>query len=142
MVAQYRSLFAALDEPEVPAVPSGFARRVMSRVAAARERESAWQSRLLAAAVAVAAGAAILLTGGRLPLPGWPEVTDLSLAGALSSLWATMADLGEGAALQGGEWLAGLPTGPGLVAFVLAILAADLWLAYRWRGLARVNGAR
>ena len=139
-VARTGELFAALDQPAIPAVPAGFALRVMSRVAESRQRQLAWQSRLLAAAIAVAACAALLFAGGSVPMPGLPEVTDLSFAGVLSSVWATLADLGEGAGLQGVQWVPGLPTGPAWVVLVLAVLALDLSLAYRWRGLARANG--
>ena len=138
-LALQRRLFALLAEPALPEAPAGLTAAVMRRVAAERARAQRWQTRV-AAAAALAASAAAVLAWGEMASGAWPSLEGLSLAGLGESLLATWAGLGATVAELGGEWLAVLPSGPAALAGVVALLAANAVLAYRWRGLARPTG--
>ncbi|MBM4039859.1 MAG: hypothetical protein FJ290_15240 [Planctomycetes bacterium] len=136
VVASYRALFAALAEPALPGVRAGFAAGVLARAAAAERRRRAWQALALAAALFVAVGAGVLVRWGGLPA----EVADVgdtapSLDGWRAA-WASVVEFIEGAAATGSDWLRVAPGGACALALLAAGVAAQLFLAYRWRTLA------
>ena len=141
-VAGYRALFAALDEPALPAPPADFAARVAARVAAGRRRRALWQSGVLAAAVAIAAAVGLLA--------GWDDAV-ATVSGPLSTIGTTeglsdaaagLLDVASGLIGWLGEALTLAPGGLLVAAGVAVLLGADLLLAYHWRRLARLDGSR
>ena len=156
LVARYRRLFAALDEPAVPEPPPTLVGAVMARVAASRARRECWLRWGATAAVAVAAVAVALVGWGQVASVEWLPLADAGPAAAAESLWDGMTAVAEGASAEalaerasgaaewaetwGGEWLAAVPGASLLVAAALALLAGNAALAWRWRGLAALNG--
>jgi len=139
LVAGYRRLFAALDEPSIPEVPAGLVAGTMGRLAAARRRRQRWQAWVTAAAILIVGSAALLLAWDELAPTAWADVGSLAPAEVWSAVWETTVELVESLTARGGEWLSTLPGGPVAMVVLLAMLGANFLLAYRWRALARVN---
>lgn len=141
-VESYRQLFSVLAEPALPEVPRGFAARSLALIAAAQRRRRAWQALAIAAAVAIAGAAGALLAGGALP----PEVS--AVADAMLSLdwwqaaWQSVGELAGQVAAAGGGWLRLVPGGPLVLVLMAGALACELFLAYRWRTVARGDAAK
>ncbi|HUT32530.1 MAG TPA: zf-HC2 domain-containing protein [Planctomycetota bacterium] len=135
VLSSYRTLFAALAEPALPAMRADFAAGVLARAATAERRRRAWQALTLAAALFVAVGAAVLVRWGGLP----DEAAVADVAPSLDgwrAAWDSVVEFVEGAAATAGDWLRVVPGGALALALLAAGLAAQLILAYRWRTLA------
>lgn len=139
-VAAYGRLFEALGRPAIPP-PARLVSGVLRAVAAAERRRARWQAVVMAAAVLVATGALVLLAWQDAALGAWGDLAGLGSAETWESAWPSVTALGEGICAWAAEGLAAAPGGAVAVAAVLLLLAVDALLAYRWRFLARLNGA-
>jgi len=140
LVARYRRLFTVLEEPAIPQAPSNLVGAVMRRVAAERARSEKWQRWVAAAAVALVVAGATFLAWGQMASAEWLAPSDLSLTGAGQALAEFLEEVGELRVEWSGEWLPTVSGAPALVVVALVLLGANAALAYRWRGLARLNG--
>ena len=142
VVDTYQALFAALAVPALPEASASFVVGALARVAAARRRRRAWQAVAIAAAIAAAAVTAVLLTGACVPGEVSAVADAAESAGSWQTAWASATALVSGAAAGGADWLQAIPGGPGALALIVAALGIELFLAYRWRALARVEANR
>ncbi len=142
VVATYRQLFAAMARPAIPPVPSGFAARVLARIESAQRRRRAWQAVALTAGLLLVGGAAALITWGGLPemLPSAAEA--VPPIDTWRGAWESVVRLAEGAAAASCDWLAAVPSGLMALALLAVALAAQVFLAYRWRMLASPHGTK
>jgi anti-sigma factor RsiW len=157
VVARYRRLFGALDAPAVPAPPPTLVPAVLARVSAARARRERWVRRIaVAALVAVALGAGIAGWGYVSEAAEWAFVTHPEPAAPAQTWWEALLAFGqavwsqavaesadsaaEQAQAAAERWLGAVPAVPLLIVAALALLAGNASLAWRWRGLAALNG--
>jgi anti-sigma factor RsiW len=135
-VQAWRHLFAALDEPELPGPPPGFAPAVLRRVAQARVRRRRLQTFVAAAAVVLACGGAVLWALPDLPAAASSHARHL----AEPAPWAAAADaftqFAAGTSAAAEAALAHLPGAAILAGALAALMALNAALAYRWRSLA------
>jgi len=141
-VAGYRRLFAALDEPAIPQAPPALVAAVMRRVATARERQRRAQAVVATAAMLLIGCVGALVAWGRLAGTDWLTVDDLSPLASAQALWQCVWGVAQWATAWGDQWLPAMPGSPLAIVACLALLAANVALAYRWRELARVNGTQ
>ena len=71
----------------------------------------------------------------------WPDVSQLDPLASAVALGDAVTALGESTLSWGGEWVPSAPGGPLLLGVVMMMLVANLALAWRWRAVARLNGA-
>ncbi|MBM4032962.1 MAG: hypothetical protein FJ291_14405 [Planctomycetes bacterium] len=140
MVATYRRLFAALAEPAIPPVRPRLAAGVLARVEAAQRRRSVWQAVALAAALFVVGAAAALLTWGGIPQELSAAADSAPSLDAWTAAWGSVVGLAEAAAAESSEWLRVVPGGAAMLALLVAALAAQGFLVYRWRAPASLDG--
>lgn len=133
----YRGLFAALASPVIPATPARLTGAVLAGVAVARRRRKLLQTAVLAAALLVGVGVALLAGWGAVDAAPLQAFAEWDLNAVWHSTSGAIADLAEqGAAVGAESAVLSLP-----VFGLLALLAitADALLLWRWRGLATVE---
>lgn len=138
--SRYRRLFLLLEDPAVPEASPALTAAVMRRVAAGRARDQRWQRWVAAAAVALVVAAGTLLAWGHVGAAHWLPDAELSLTGLGQSLAEVLEGLGEWRLEWSIEWMPTLPGAPVVGLIGLALLVGNAALAWRWRGLARLNG--
>ena len=139
-LAAYRTLFAALEEPAVPAPPANFVGGILRRVGAARRRRAVWQVGA-AAAVAVAAAVALLLTWNDAAAGAVAGLANFGAREVLTDAWPDLADAALGLLESAGQGISDAPSGLPWAGLVAVLLLADVLLAYHWRSLAKLNGS-
>jgi len=136
VMATYRLLYSALAAPAIPAPPSCLAAASVARVRRAARRRRLLQSLVMAASLLVVVFGVSFLAWGGLP-EAIPTTADV--AGSLA-FWRAAVDSAAGLAgslVSGAGNLAGSSgAGASAVALLAVALAAQVILAYRWRGLA------
>lgn len=140
-VQAWTQLFAALDEPELPGPPPGFAPAVLRRVAQARVRRRRLQTFVAAAAVVLACGGAILWALPELPAAASSHVRALVEPAPWTAVADAFTQFAAGTTTTAQAALAHLPGAAILAGALAALLALNATLAYRWRTLASTSHA-
>jgi len=139
-VAGYRTLFAALEEPAVPAPPANFVAGVLRRVGATRRRRAAWQAGAAAAAL-VAAAVVLALAWNDAAASAAAGLANFGAGEALTAAWPDLADAALGLIESAGQMVSVAPSGFLWAGIVLVLAVVDVLLAYHWRSLAKLNGS-
>jgi anti-sigma factor RsiW len=133
----YRGLFAGLGAAAIPEAPRRLTGAVLARVAVARRRRRLLQTCVLAAALLVGVGIAVVAGWGAVGAVPLQAFADWDLGEVWQSATEAIAHLAANA-VEAGEQSA-VPSLPlfGLVALV--VVTADALLLWRCRGLARIE---